>query len=94
MPDFVAEFVALVREHAPGVDAAAEMSIETAIRSRFGGREVRIDRQAPAARPTMGDIDDRLRQRKPVTAIAAELGVSRATIYRMLNAGRGKSRRA
>jgi DNA invertase Pin-like site-specific DNA recombinase len=84
-PDFVAQFVALAREIP--VDR-----LDGEIRARFGGQQVRIDRKPPPVRPTLDDIDARLRDRKPVTAISAELGVSRATIYRMLNTGRGKSR--
>lgn len=82
-PDFVAEFVALARETPPD-------RLETEIRARFGGLQVRITATPPRPAPTVDDVDARLRQRMPVVAIAAELGVSRATIYRLLHAGRAK----
>ena len=84
--DFVTEFVALARK----VPAEA---LESEIRARFGGRQVRIDPAPPRQMPSVSDIDARLVQKMPVTHIAADLGVSRSTIYRLLNAGRGKSPR-
>ena len=79
--DFVAQFVALARETPPE-------ALESAIRSRFGGQQVRITAEPVRPAPSIDDVDARLRQRMPVRAIAADLGVSRATIYRMLHASR------
>lgn len=81
--DFVAEFVALARQ----VPAEA---LETELRARFGGQQVRIEPVPPRQPVQIDDIDARLRQRMPVRVIAADLGVSRATIYRMLNGARRK----
>lgn len=86
-PDIVAEIVTLARELPPE-------RLETAIRSRFGGQVVRITSAPPRPSPTIEDVDTRLRQRMPVTAIAADLGVSRTTIYRLLWNGKGPKRRA
>jgi DNA invertase Pin-like site-specific DNA recombinase len=85
--DFVAEFVALARETPPE-------ALETAIRSRFGGQQVRITATPPRPTPSIDDVDTRLRQRMPVTAIAADLGVSRATVYRLLHRSRSTKQRA
>jgi DNA invertase Pin-like site-specific DNA recombinase len=85
--DFVAELVALARETPPE-------RLETVVRSRFGGQVVRITAAPPRPALTIEDVDSRLRQRMPVTAIAADLGVSRTTIYRLLWNGKGPKRRA
>lgn len=55
--------------------------IERTLRAEYGGQEVSISRRAPIS---LESIDQRLRQRMPVVAIAADLGVGRATIYRHL----------
>lgn len=70
------------------IDTQALARAEQAIRREFAGARLRIEPRAPL---TIEDIDVRLRQRKPVAAIAPELGVSRATIYRMI--GRTRNNR-
>lgn len=72
------------------VDAAALSRADQAIRREFGGTAMRIQPRAPV---TIEQIDASLRQRKPVAVIAAEVGLSRATIYRMLGKSRIKNRR-
>lgn len=79
-PDFAAELAALVRDVAPEALAAAAR-IEREVRARYGGQQVRIAERPPL---TLHAIDERLRQRMPVAAIATDLGVSRRTIYRHL----------
>lgn len=87
-PDFVSELVALAGEVA-GVDASAAARLDAELRGRFGGKQVRIAERPPL---TVERIDAELRQRKPVRQVAADLGVSRATIYRYL--GKPKKSRA
>lgn len=72
------------------VEPAALARADRAIRQEFGGTAVRIQPRAPV---TMEQIDAGLRQRKPVAAIAAEVGLSRATVYRMLGRSRIKNRK-
>lgn len=55
---------------------------ENELRARFGGASLRI---APTPPVTPEVVDAGLRARKPVAVIATELGVSRATIYRLLH---------
>jgi hypothetical protein len=64
------------------IDHAALARADTAIRREFGGVALRIQPKAPV---TIDDIDVKLRARKPVAIIAHEVGLSRATIYRMLS---------
>lgn len=71
------------------VDRQTLARADSAIRSELGGQAVRIQYRAPV---TIEDIDDRLRQRKPVALIAVEVGLSRATVYRMLGKRTKKSR--
>ena len=79
-PDAVQQILKVVGETA-GIEPQALARCEQAIRREFGGAALRIQPRAPI---TIDDIDARLRQRKPVAAISVELGLSRATIYRML----------
>jgi len=85
-PDYVSELVRTVSAVA-SLDPEAEQRAAAAIRGRFGGQKLRIDPREPI---TVEKIDAGLRARQPVREIAADLGVSRATIYRMLGKSRGK----
>jgi len=87
MTDFAADFAALVREVVPAVDAVAAERLEAELRRRYGGDRVLILERRPV---TVEQINDRLRARVPVAAMVDDLGVSRATIYRMLGTGRRK----
>lgn len=89
--DVAAEIAALAREVAPALDAAAAARLEHAIRARWGGERVPILERAPV---TLEQIDQRLRARMPVTEIAEDVGLSRATIYRMLRPSEGKKSHA
>ena len=73
------------------LDPVALSRADTAIRREFGGSALRIQERATV---TLDDIDARLRARKPVAVIAHEVGLSRATVYRMLGKRRSKSRTA
>lgn len=84
-PDHASELVRVVAS-VVSLDPDAAARAEEAVRARFGGQKVRIEPRAPV---TVEMIDAGLRQRLPVREIAGNLGVSRATIYRIL----GKSRR-
>lgn len=79
-PDAVQQILEIVGTVAK-VDAATLSRADQAIRREFGGTALRIQPRAPV---TIDQIDAGLRQRKPVATIAAEVGLSRATIYRML----------
>lgn len=89
-PDIVAEFVALAREAAPDVPQATLQRLESEIRERHGGCRVYIGVPRTRPAPTIDDINARLHQSVPVSAIAKDLGVSRATIYRMLSSSSAK----
>ena len=80
----ILQIVGATTQIAPEALARADQ----AIRREFGGEALRIQPKAPV---TMGDIDMRLRQRKPVALIASEMGISRATIYRMLGKSKKKA---
>ncbi len=88
--DFVTEFVALARD-AGGIDDTAARAIEARLRHDYGGQKVHIAERAPV---TPEFIDARLRERKSVREIAGEVGMSRATIYRLLGAKSFKRCRA
>lgn len=88
-PDAVQQILEIVGAVAK-VDASALSRADQAIRREFGGTAVRIQPRAPV---TLEQIDAGLRQRKPVAMIAAEVGLSRATIYRMLGKSRIKNRK-
>lgn len=88
-PDAVQQILEIVGTVA-NVDAMALSRADQAIRREFGGTAVRIQPRAPV---TIDQIDAGLRQRKPVAVIAAEFGLSRATIYRMLGKTRIKNRK-
>ena len=79
-PDAVQQILEIVSSVA-GVAPAALSRADQAIRREFGGTAVRIQPRAPV---TLEQIDAGLRLRKPVAMIAAEVGLSRATVYRML----------
>lgn len=85
-PDAVQMILKIVGDVAT-VDPAAILRAEMAIREEFGGKSLRIQHRAPV---TLDQIDAGLRQRKPVAVIAAEVGLSRASIYRMLGKNRVK----
>ena len=85
-PDAVQQILEIVGTVAQ-VDPLALSRADQAIRREFGGTAMRIQPRAPVS---LEQIDAGLRQRKPVAIIAAEVGISRATIYRML---RRKSRK-
>jgi hypothetical protein len=72
------------------LDRAALSRADMAIRREFGGKAMRIQPRAPV---TIEQIDAELRQRKPVAVIADEVGISRSTIYRMLERNRIKNRK-
>lgn len=78
--DAVQELLKIVGE-VTQVEPAALSRADQAIRREFGGSALRIQPRAPVA---IEQIDAGLRQRKPVAVIAHEVGISRATIYRML----------
>lgn len=78
--DFACEIVGLMRE-VGGVDPAAACKVEIELRRRYGGKVLQIERRPVV---TIDDVNSALRQRKPVRVIAAETGLSRSTIYRML----------
>lgn len=82
--DFVAEMLGLVSE-VGGVEPSALATLEAQIRQRFGGERVAILTTAPTDREArLAQINAGLSKRKRVTEIAAELGVSRVTVYRNL----------
>lgn len=72
------------------MDRAALSRADQAIRREFGGKAMRIQPRAPL---TIEQIDAELRQRKTVAVIADEVGISRSTIYRMLERNRAKNRK-
>lgn len=84
-PDAVQQILEIVSSVVQ-IDASAISRADQAIRREFAGTALRIQPKAPV---TIDDIDAKLRARKPVAVIAHEVGLSRATIYRML----GKSRK-
>lgn len=87
-PDAVQQILEIVGSVAQ-IDAGALSRADQAIRREFGGTAMRIQPRAPV---TIDQIDAGLRLRKPVAMIAAEVGLSRATIYRMLGKTRIKNR--
>ena len=78
--DDAPELIGLVNEIV-GLQGADARRLDAALRARYGGEAVRIAERPPV---TLGEIDAGLRERKPVRVIAEEVGLSRATIYRML----------
>lgn len=87
-PDAVQQILEIVGTVAQ-VDARALSRVDQAIRRELGGTAMRIQPRAPV---TLEQIDAGLRQRKPVAVIASEVGLSRATVYRMLKPKRGENR--
>lgn len=78
--DFVSEVTGLMRE-VGGIDPASAAKVEVELRRRYGGKMIQIERRPIV---TLDDVNSALRQKKPVRLIAAETGLSRSTIYRML----------
>jgi len=76
----VRELTAIVSQSAD-VPPEALTRIERTVRSEFGGQEVFIRSRGPVP---VEMIEQRLRQRMPVDAIAQDLGYGRTTIYRHL----------
>lgn len=83
--DWAAKIAALAASQAGAPDAAPR--IEAALRAELGGQRVRIEARPPV---TIEAIDAGLRSGLPVSRIAQQLGVHRATLYKHI----GKSRRA
>lgn len=88
-PDAVQQILEIVGTVAQ-VDALALSRADQAIRRELGGTAMRIQPRAPVS---LEQIDAGLRQRKPVAIIASEVGLSRATVYRMLGKSRMKNRK-
>ena len=86
--DPVQEIVAIVDRLRPLGESRP--AVEAAIRREFGGEEIRIPRRAPV---TLEAVNAGLYAGLPVREVARDLGISRATVYRMLAAPR-KSRPA
>ena len=86
--DAVQELLRIVGEVVQ-VEPAALSRADVAIRREFGGCALRIHSRAPVG---IDQIDAGLRQRKPVAVIASEIGISRATVYRMLKPKRRENR--
>jgi DNA invertase Pin-like site-specific DNA recombinase len=86
MTDHAARIAAIACQ-ALAADQNASARVEAALRRELGGQQVRIAERPPI---TVEAINAGLRERKPVRVIAAELGVSRATLYRHL----GKPRKS
>jgi len=84
--NFVTELLDLVQETVP-LDDHSRSRLRHLIRLRFGGRRIRIHAQAPA-RVDLAAVETRLRERTPIRVIAQDIGVDRATIYRMLHSSR------
>jgi IS30 family transposase len=82
MPDVVARIVQLVRERIPADDAVLR-KIERDARLMMAGERHRIT-ENPRDAITFADVDQRLRRRMSVRQVAADLGVARSTIYRVL----------
>lgn len=78
--DFVREVIAVVRRHSELSGVAAE-KIERELRLRYAGEKVSVTRQAPI---DADFINSQIRERKSVRLIAVENGLSRSTIYRIL----------
>jgi hypothetical protein len=85
--DYAQEFACLAKEVA-GIGQDQAQRFEKALRERFGGETARI---FPRPALTLDRINAELRNRKPVAVIAAESGVSRATIYRYLKPKKSQS---
>lgn len=82
MADVVARVIQLVRERIPADDAELRR-IERDARLMMAGERHRIT-ERPRGMVTLADIDERLRRRMSVRQVAADLGVDRSTIYRLL----------
>lgn len=79
--------IAMIACQALSVDMAAASQVEDAIRRELGGKRVQIAERPPLAQPptvTLAQINEGLHARKPISVIAAEMGVHRATLYRHL----------
>mgnify|MGYP000479256439 CR=1 FL=1 len=87
-PDYAADIAQMAADMLV-LNPGAAARFEAELRQRYGGEVLRI---APVAPVTPEGVDADLRARKPVSAIAAEYGVHRSTIYRLLR--RKKSRAA
>lgn len=82
MPDVVTRIIELVRERTQ-VDPVQLQRIEREARLLMAGERHRIS-ERPRRIITIEQVDERLRRRMSVRKVAAELGVERSTIYRLL----------
>jgi transcriptional regulator of acetoin/glycerol metabolism len=81
--DFVSELVSVVNEVTP-LQEAERARIADSIRHRFGGDRVWIRATVPVCeRINVSQVAVALRE-KSVSTIAAEHGISRNTLYRLL----------
>ena len=78
--DFVRSVVSLARETL-AADPTTLSRFETQLRLRHAGETVWVNPREPV---TLEKINERLTARQNVRAVAADLGVSRETIYRRL----------
>lgn len=86
-PDAVQQILEIVIAHTH-IDATVLSRLDKAIRQEFGGSSLKVQHRPPV---TIEQINEGLRQRKPVAAIAVDLQLSRATVYRMI--GRSLAKR-
>lgn len=87
-PDYAADIAQMAADMLV-LNPSVAARFEAELRQRYGGEVLRI---APVAPVTSASVDAALRARKPVATIAADNGVHRSTIYRLLR--RKKSRAA
>lgn len=71
--------------------AQAACRLEGELRERYGGKRIRIA-ERPSVTPAL--VDSWLRSGLGVRQIAAEMGLHRSTIYRMLGSGQKVAARA
>lgn len=87
--DLVARVIQLVRERTTA-DEAELRRIEHDARLMMDGERHRITTR-PRGLVKLADVDERLRRRMSVRQVAADLGVDRSTIYRLLRRRHKKS---
>ncbi len=90
MTDLATKIAALASEVA-GIDAQAAQRLEGELRNRFGGERLWMPRRPPMENISLQQIDAGLKRCEPVQKIAGNLGVSRSTIYRRLQARKSQA---
>jgi len=83
MPDIIDDFLHRLAQHAPELDSAVRVQLESTLRQEWGGSKSYVAKRFSVATKT-AMLAGNLRQKKTLKECFADSGISRRTGYRLL----------